>query len=885
MKIRGLPGTVVTFAVAVSMFIGCAEAPRDNEEGDVQTSIELRGGWHIAPAAEVDAEAVAVSSAGFDTSGWTSTFVPSTPMAALVRSGAVENPYFDKNLDRVSSQQFEQPWWYRSEFSVDDLPAAGARLAFDGINYSADVWLNGEKIADRTDLLGAFRTFDLDVTGHLVAGDNTVAVLVYPPRPGDPTIGFVDWNPTSPDKNMGLWRPVTLRLTGGVALDDVFVRSDVDLETLDEASLTITARLRNHTDQEVKAIVTATISGDIEVKIEEILAPRAETKIEFSPEHFSRLIIRQPKLWWPNGMGEPNLYDLALDVEVDGSSADRQQVTFGIRHVDDYINEQGHRGYVINGKKVLIRGGGWVDDMMLADDTQKIEDQMRYVRHMNLNTIRLEGFWGSTQALYDLADRYGIMVIVGWSCQWEWEGYLGGPVDDFGGIDTPEEMSLVSRSLADQVRWLRNHPSVVVWALASDMLPRPELEQQYYDQLAEVDTTRPTLSTCSVGVSEISGPSGVKMNGPYDWVSPNYWYLDAERGGAYGFNTETGPGPQPPPASSIRRMMPEKNWWPPDEMWDHHSGRNEFNSIDRYEEALNQRYGKSESLEAFARLAQVANYEGMRAMFESFAIRRPVSTGIIQWMLNSAWPELYWQLYDYYLVPNGAFYGARDGSRPINIAYDYADDGIVVVNETDQALANVKANVVVYDLESQVLISESQTLDVEPNSVQPALSLPDISEAAGNAYFVDLRLTASSGEKELASSLYWLSTQKDVPDWDASLWFVTPMADYADFTGLSKMPKVALEVEHTFDTTDDGYMVDITLSNPGDKLAFFVELEVVGKESGHLAAPVLWSDNYVSLIPGETRSIRGEIPSHALAGEEPVFHYSGINVTGENAGE
>jgi exo-1,4-beta-D-glucosaminidase len=871
-------GGWLLYVALTATFMGCSKEP-----AGVKTVFNLEDGWHIAAANTVGADGRAVSARDFDTAGWIPTTVPATPMAAMAQSGAVQKPYFNKNLEKVDRSQFEGPWWYRTEFEVKRPPTAGAWIDFSGINYSADVWLNGEKLADHGELLGAFRTFALDVTQHLRKGTNTLAVLVYPPQPGDPTIGFVDWNPTSPDKNMGLWRPVSLHLTKGVSLDQIFVRSDIDLETLQSASLTITALVRNHTDREIEANVHGTITGGIEVQLTEILAAHEEKKIELSPKQYAQLSIDQPRLWWPNGMGEPNLYDLSLDVSVENKISDRHQTRFGIRQVSDYINDQGHRGYAVNGKKVLIRGGGWVDDMMLIEDKQKIEDQIRYVKHMNLNTIRLEGFWGSSLAMYDLADRYGIMVLVGWSCQWEWENYFGGPVDEFGGINTPEEMQLVATSLADQVRWLRNHPSVVAWVLASDMLPRPELERQYQATLADVDTTRPTLSSCAVGVSEVSGPTGVKMNGPYDWVPPNYWYLDSERGGAYGFNTETGPGPQPPPIASIKRMLPEANWWPPDDMWKYHSGRGVFNDIERYREALNRRYGEPTSLEEFARIAQVANYEGMRAMFESFSIRRPVATGIIQWMLNSAWPEFYWQLYDYYLVPNGAFYGARDGSRPVNIAYDYANDSVVVVNETDRALSEAEVNVRVYDLDSQLLYEEFQLIDVEAASVQRALTLPEIFEPSGGAYFVDLRLLPSQdfGGKNEISNLYWLSAQKDIPDWDASLWFVTPMAQYADLTGLAKMARVDLDVEHRFEATEDGHRVHVTLTNPGEELAFFVELSVVGEASGKLAAPVLWSDNYVSLMPGETRSVFAEIPAHALAGEVPVFHYSGINVPGE----
>jgi exo-1,4-beta-D-glucosaminidase len=842
-------------------------------------SMKLEHDWHIAPAADVGSNGADVSTTGYDTSKWTPASVPSTPMAALVRSGTIAEPYFDRGLERVDPAPFDGPWWYRTRFDIEAVPPAGGRLVFEGINYRADVWLNGRRVANRNDLAGAFRMFELDVSEQLVQGENTLAVLVYPPQPGDPTIGFVDWNPLPPDRNMGLWRPVRLELTHGVSLDNVFVRSEFDTANPVEASVSVSATLRNHTDREIEAVVRARIDDGSEARVVHVLAAHEEKDIDLAPSQYPGLRIDNPRLWWPNGLGEPHLYALDIGVAADGLPSDAEEVVFGIRKVGDYVTDEGYRGYTINGRKVLLRGGGWVDDMLLMEEPRNVEDQLRYVRHMNLNTIRLEGFWGSSRTLYELADRYGIMVMVGWSCQWEWENYLGAPVDEFGGIDTPDEIELVSRSLADQVRWLRNHPSVVVWVLASDKLPRTALEQSYRDELAKTDDTRPALTSCAVGVSEVSGPTGVKMNGPYDWVPPNYWYLDTERGGAYGFNTETGPGPQPPPAASIRRMLPEDHWWPPDDLWDYHSGRNEFNTIDRYENALRQRYGDPADLDEFAELAQVANYEAMRAMFESFAIRRPATTGLIQWMLNSAWPEFYWQLYDYFLVPNGAFYGARDGSRAVNIAYDYADNGIVVVNETLSPLDAVTARVRVLDVNSRVLYDESVTLDVGADSVQRLLTLPAMETAPKNAYFVDLRL--ASGDESLAKSFYWLSTRPDVPDWDDSSWFVTPVAEYADLTALAQLPPARLAVDHEFRATDEGHAVEVRLENTGDTLAFFVELAVEGSTSGRLAAPVLWSDNYVSLLPGETVALSGTIPSHALAGEAPVLRYSGLNISAE----
>ena len=850
----------------------CAEAPAPVPE----TTVTLQEGWQIAAAADVTAEPAAVSAVGFDSASWTATTVPSTVLAALVRSGEVEDPYFGRKLEEISEERFAGPWWYRTEIVLDPPLPAAARLLFTGINYRADVWLNGQQVATRDDLVGAFRMFDLDVSDHLVAGTNALAVLVHPPQPGDPTIGFVDWNPTPPDRSMGLWRPVELRLTGEVAVDELFVRSDLDPADLSRASLTVSGTLANRSDRRVTAVVRGAIGAEIEIEERLVLEPGEERPLELSGDRFEQLVIEEPRLWWPNNLGEPELYELALTVEVDGRISDRHELTFGIRHVEDYRTEEGHRGYRINGKEVLIRGGGWVDDLLLADDDRRLQDQLRYVRHMNLNAIRLEGFWGSSRKLYELADRYGILVLVGWSCQWEWESYFGAPVDDFGGIDSPEEMELVTRSLRDQVVWLRNHPSVLAWVLASDMLPRPELERRYEAALAEADPSRPALATCAAATSEVSGPSGVKMNGPYQWVPPIYWYVDRERGGAYGFNTETGPGPQPPPVESIRRMLPEESWWPMDEMWEYHSGRGIFGNLEVYRQALDARYGPSTDLEEFARKAQAANYEAMRAMFESFSIRRPETTGIVQWMLNSAWPEMYWQLYDHYLVPNGAFYGARDASRPINVAYDREDRGIVVVNDTTAPLAGITASVRVLDLRSTVLFEESRALDVPAEAILPVLTLPEVSTAG--AWFLDTRVEAADGTP-LVSSLYWLPAEEDVPDWEATKWFYTPTASYADLTGLADLPRVELEVEHRFEETAAGREIQVELENPSDKIAFFVELRVVGAESGRLAAPVLWSDNYLSLLPGETRTVRGEIPSHALS-EEPLFRYSGFNVDG-----
>ena len=867
-QIAGMRFLIVLVIVYFSSCGGPSEVP--------QFQIPLDEGWHIQSAAESSASGVQISTPGFDIQGWYPTNVPTTVLAALVQNGVYRDPFFGKNLESIPTAKFKQAWWYRKEFSLQDQSAfANARLVFEGINYSADIWLNGKKVASSDRIMGAFRIFEIDVTDVLVRGTNTLAVEVQPPKPGDFTIGFVDWNPRPPDENMGLWREVKLHLSGPVSINNPFVQSKVDLETLDEARLTVSAGLVNHSRQEVSGILRGEI-GTVTFSQPFTLEPDEIKQITFQPSEHEVLDLKNPCLWWPNNLGDANLYILKLTAAIGGDVSDLQSIRFGIREVSDYINEEGYRGYMVNGKKVLIRGGGWVDELFLVEDPKKVEAQIRYAKHMNLNAIRLEGFWGSSQTLYDLADEYGILIMAGWSCHWEWEGYLGKPTDKFGGIQTPEEMDLVSRSLRDQVVWLRNHPSIFVWVLGSDMLPRPELEKKYYEYLAEVDPTRPTLAACGFAESEISGPTAVKMNGPYDYVTPNYWYVDKKRGGAFGFNTETGPGPQPPPLESIKKMIPEGHLWPIDDYWDFHCARNEFNTLDRYTLALNSRYGAPGSVEEYARVAQAANYEAMRAMFEAFGVNKPSTTGIIQWMYNSAWPAMFWQLFDYYLMPSGAFYGTKTGSEPLNITYNYGDKNIYVVNDTLFSFDDLKAEVCVLDIGSNLIFTKDIPVSIGENRSQKILEMPLI-ENLSTVYFLDLKLKDIK-DKIKGRNFYWLSAKEDILDEKSSTWFHTPNKAFADLTGLQTLPEARIKAAHQFMDVSSVQEIQVTLENTSDKIAFFIELNVCGAESGNSVLPIFWEDNYISILPGETRVIHARFSKEDLKGEAPSFRWSGWNV-------
>ncbi len=865
-------------ASAVAVITALMLSSCSPRQPDMAHTTELADGWYLQASAQCSATPERISAPGFDVSGWYATEVPSTVLAALVGAGEYPDPYTGKNLELIPVERFSGSWWYRTTFELDELPQDGnLRLLLDGINYRADVWLNGSQVGSHDDIAGAFRTFDLDVTRQVRVGGNVLAIEVLPPRPGEPSIGFVDWNPTPPDRNMGLWRGVRLRRTGPVSVNHVVVCSDVDLETLASAELSIEAMLINHSDRRVEGSLDMKIDGGPTFSQAYSLEPGQQRQLSISPAEQPQLRLENPRLWWPHTMGEPHLSALELVAKASGEVTDSTTLSFGVREVEDYLTAEGHRGYRVNGKEVLLRGAGWVDDMLLADSKQKIEDQLSYVRHLRLNTIRLEGFWGSSQHLYDLADRYGILLMAGWSCQWEWQEYLGKPVDEeYGGITSSQDMELVVQSLHDQVLWLRNHPSIFVWVLASDLLPKPELERRYRATLAAVDPGRPVLASCGWRTSEVSGPSGAKMNGPYDYVTPSYWYLDKKRGGAFGFNTETGPGPQPPPLESLRRMLPEQHLWPVDEMWEYHCGRNEFNSLDRYLHAFTQRYGPSGDAEQLAFRAQAASYEAMRAMFEAFAVNRPHTTGIIQWMLNSAWPEMYWQLYDHYLMPNGAFYATRTACQPLSLVYHYGEHAVYGVNSGVSDAGGLQAEVQVLGLDGRRVLHETIAADLPSDG---SVRLLDLTKAdlPSPVYFLDLRLHSADGGTA-GRNFYWLSTTPDVLDEAGATWYYTPNSSYADLTALAELPQLEVEAEHRLAERDGRQLVEVTLHNPGEALAFFIELQLLDPETGDSILPVLWDDNYLSLLPGETRTVSATVSATVSNTVRPRLELRGWNV-------
>ena len=808
---------------------------------------------------------------------WLPALVPGTVLGAQVAAGVFRNPYFGMNLRGIpgteypigkifgylpmsSSSPYRCPWWYRVEFTARPEIGRIEWLHFDGINYRANIWLNGKLIANSDYVAGAFRAYDFDITTALRAdGRNVLAVEVFAQTEKDLGIDFLDWNPAPADKDMGLWRGVSLESSGAVTVRHAEVFTHFAEDDLSEAGLTIIADVANHTTEPVTATIAANAGGHTVSQSIKLGAMEARS-VRFDPEHFAQLRWKNPPLWWPYQYGEPHLESLHLTARVNGAPSDECFSAFGIREVNSFLNKDGFRQFRINRRDILIRGAGWTPDLLYREPANRIEQELEYVRALRLNTIRLEGKMGS-DALFDLADRMGILVIAGWQCCDYWQ-----KTDKWNERDR----AIAVASQESQISRLRGHASILAWLNGSDEAPVPSVEQSYLTVLKERDWNDPVLSAAADVNSPVSGKSGVKMTGPYDYVPPEYWYLDHDRfGGAYGFNMETSPGAAPPIASNIRRTLPESSWWPIDQQWKYHAALEKFAQYDSFTEAMDATYGKASSLDDFTLKAQLMAYDGERAMFEAYSARKYRATGVIQWMLNNAWPSFFWHLYDYYLVPGGGFFGTRKANEPLHIQYRYDDREICIVNATLRAHSSLHAKAQLLRLDGTVLSSMEATSSVVADGVADLFAIP----AQSATTFLKLQLWDSKGAL-VSDNFYWLPAKVAEMNWDKTTYVRTPALHYTDMRDLHSLPVAELRVLPKPGSHEGEAEVEVY--NPGKVIAFFAELRAVKIGTDEDIAPIFWSDNYVSLLPGERRMLN---VSGLGSLESVAFKVSGWNVS------
>jgi len=550
-------------------------------------------------------------------------------------------------------------------------------------------------------------------------------------------------------------------------------------------------------------------------------------------------------------VGPQNLYDLDLTFEMGGSISDSEKVRFGIREVTSWMNNfrrKPTRVFQINGQNIVIKGGGYVEDMMLRPSNERIDTDIAYAKHMGLNALRLEAPRGSDY-FFEKCDEEGILIMVGWCCcsSWEeWEKW------------NSHVETIAQKSWTDQIVRLRNHPSVFDWLMGSDNHPTPEVEKMYIQVLNDLDGTRPSQSSATNDSSEVSGNTGVWM-GPYPKVyayfPPSYWYGKLE------FNTEAGPsGEQIPPVETMRLMMPEKDLWPMSRSWDIRLHKAFYPHA---REALNSRYGKPSGVVEYSMKSQVLQYEATRAMFEAFQGNKYQSSGIIYWMYNSAWPSMYWQFYDYFFAPNGSFYGARKANENLHIQYSYDDHSVRIVNSNYQDFNGLKAVARMYNFYMQQVYSKEQQVDIRSDESKKVIMLDAPKEPVT---FLKLYLYDDSG-KEISSNFYWLSGKGD---------------QNADFTSLNRLPEVKLNYSASALQKENGkYSITVDIENPSATLAFFVNPKILKQNSKQMVLPVFWDDNYFSLLPKEKKQVKVEFSEKDLTGDTPILVIDGWNIKHE----
>jgi exo-1,4-beta-D-glucosaminidase len=843
----------------------------------------LQGTWHMQSSCQDNAKGEQLSTSGYDDSHWHAAEVPGTVFGALVTDKNQPDPNYGLNLkqtpgfsegrtpfadrDMPSDSPYRCSFWFRTEFATPaNLSKSAAWLHFLGINYRANIWLNGKKIGDQANVVGAYRNFEFRVEELMKkSGKNALAVEVFPPAKYDLGMTWVDWNPTPPDKDMGIWREVFLSRSGEVTLRQPYIATKLSAD-YKAAALTASAMLNNTTDHPVKAVLHVNVAGaDLSQPVD--LAAKESKNVVLLPEQFAQLKITQPHLWWPYQMGEPYLYAAKLRVEVSGGESDSANISFGIREVTAELTPTGGRLFKVNGKNVLIRGAAWAPDMLYRWDPKRLDADLAYTKHMGLNTLRLEGKVDRDE-FFDKADRLGILVMPGWCCCDAWERW---------GHWTPETKSVAAASLTDQIARLRNHPSVFVWLYGSDNPPPPEIENMYLGILKDLDWRNPSVSSASEQKTKVTGASGVKMTGPYEYVPPVYWLADTKAGGAWGYNTETSPGPAIPPKESLAKFIPKEHLWPIDQYWNFHAGLERFANINVIVDAINRRYGQPSSLDDFLRKAQATDYDNQRAMFEAYGRNKYVATGVIQWMLNNAWPSLIWHLYDYYLVPAGGYFGTKKAMEVVHVQYDYNDDSVAVVNGTYEPIKGMKVTAKLFNVDGKLVDTKESSLDIGADAAAKAFDLPKPANLS-TTYFLKLWLHDSSG-KLISDNFYWLSTKPDTMDWSKRKDTVyTPQKEFADLTGLNSMPQVKLELLSSAQQSGGKGVVTVKVKNPDANVAFQVHLRLTKGKDGDNVVPVFWDDNYFSLLPGEENSVTATYDLADGGGGTAVLELDGYNV-------
>jgi hypothetical protein len=828
----------------------------------VPQPMTIGAGWQLQDATKVSDSGGVIATEKYKPQGWRAATVPGTVLTSLVNDGVYPEPMYGENNrpDKIPDSLSRTPFWYRTVVKIPkEYKDRQVWLNFDGINFSAQVWVNGQQVGT---MKGAFARGIFDVTPMVKAGKKmALAVLVSPqPHPGTPhehtirdgvgknggitaidgptflsTIGW-DWLPAIRDRDSGIWQKVFLSASGPVVIKDPLVTTDLPLPKTDSADVAVQARLENVTNAPQKGVLKGSF-GDVTFEQSVEVAPHSSQVVKFDPSSTTTLHVMDPKLWWPNGYGPQNLYDLHLSFEIEKQVSDSREVRFGIRKITYSVPDSENLTISVNGVRVFVRGGNWgLDEAMKRNPRERLEAQIRLHQLANLNMIRNWVGQSTSEDFYELCDQYGMLV-------WD-EFFQPNPSD---GPD-PNDFDTYMANVRDKILRFRNHPSIALWCARNEGNPPKQIDDALRVLMTELEPTRLYQANSADG-------RGVHSGGPYHWRTPREFYVFDEA-----FKSEIG-SMSVPTIESVRGMMPEKDWETINDDWAEHDFAKGAQQGDKYPGMIAARYGKVANLADFVRKAQLANYEAFRAMYEGRNAKLfAPTTGIMTWMSNPAQPSFTWQIYHHDLEPNSALFAVKNAAEMVHVQMNESTGDVEVINNLPTPMTGAKVHAAVYGLDGTV--AWQKDFDVEAaGSVATKVGEMAWPEKLSAVHFVKLELRDSAG-KMLSENFYW----RALPE------------HQDDLTALGDMPVVKLEAKVARRDVGGRSYFDVTLTNPGTQIALMAHVQLRRKKSGGRVLPVYASDNYVSLIGGETKTITLDAAALDLKGEDGLVVVDGWNV-------
>ena len=828
---------------------GLIAIPKPAPALDSDSTLNLAGGnWRLERASQLPATGEQISTPGFADKQWMIATVPGTILTSYLNDGAIANPDFGDNQYLVSDSFFCADFWYRDEFLGPRLGnGRHVWLNFDGINWKAEVYLNGQKLG-RID--GGFMRGRFDVTALLHPGAaNALAVrIIRNDHPGstkdkagptlnggvlgldNPTyhasVGW-DWISTIRGRDTGIWSNVSLHIANAVTVEDPLVTTTLPLPDTTHADIKIQATLRNFEDHPVSGVFRARF-GDITVETPVTIDASATKSIELTPAAQPALHLTNPKLWWPVGYGDPNLYPVALSFAVDGKISDSKSFQAGIRQFT-YSEDSGVLKIFVNGRRFIARGGNWgFPESMLRYRAREYETALRYHRDEHFNMIR--DWVGQTgdEAFYEAADRNGVVV---WQDFW-----LANPWD---GPD-PGNNDLFLVNARDYLLRIRNHASLGLFCGRNEGFPPQPIDDALRSMVATLEPGSHYIS------SSADGP--VSGHGPYRVETSRYYFEHAPEK----FHSEMG-SPNVVDMDSLRRTLPESALWPQNTQWPLH----DFEAKEPFKDAVNKQYGGADNIASWVSLAQFVDYDAYRGMFEGQSKNR---LGLLIWMSHPAWPSLLWQTYDYFFSTDAGYYGAKKGAEPLHIQWNAAIDAVEVVNDSagDQTALTARAQVL--DIDGSVKWQKSAALDSREDSTASPFRL-EFPMGLARTHFI--RLTLSRDGKVVSSNFYLHGLVEQ------------------DFQGIRALPPVQVSAKTQVERQGSRWLITTELHNVSAAPALMVHVKAVRDKSSDPILPALYDENYIALMPGEQATIHVQLENADTRGERPRIVVEGFNLASQ----